>query len=114
MVVSNHGGRQLDSVDPSIAAVVRVVKAVGDQVEVFIDGGVRRGADAVKAVALGAKAAMIGRAWVYGLAAAGRPGVDRVLTLLRQDIDRTMRLVGAKSVAEIDRSLVRVPPEWES
>lgn len=114
VVVSNHGGRQLDSVDPSIAALVPVVKAVGDQVEVFIDGGVRRGADVVKAVALGAKAAMVGRAWAYGLAAAGRPGVDRVLALLRQDIDRTMRLAGATCVAEIDRSLVRVPPAWES
>jgi L-lactate dehydrogenase (cytochrome) len=114
VVVSNHGGRQLDSVDPTIAALVPVVKAVGDQVEIFIDGGIRRGADVVKAVALGAKAAMVGRAWAYGLAAAGRPGVDRVLALLRQDIDRTMRLAGAKNVAEIDRSLVRVPPEWES
>jgi isopentenyl diphosphate isomerase/L-lactate dehydrogenase-like FMN-dependent dehydrogenase len=114
VVVSNHGGRQLDSVDPTIASVVRVVKAVGDQVEVFVDGGIRRGADVVKAVALGAKAAMVGRAWAYGLAAAGRPGVERVLALLRQDIDRTMRLAGATSVAEIDRSLVRIPAEWES
>jgi L-lactate dehydrogenase (cytochrome) len=81
-------------------------------VEVYLDGGVRRGADVVKAVALGAKAAMVGRAWAYGLAAAGRPGIDRVLRLLREDIDRTMRLVGATNIAEIDRSLVRTPPEW--
>ncbi|HTT86356.1 MAG TPA: alpha-hydroxy acid oxidase [Acidimicrobiales bacterium] len=112
VVVSNHGGRQLDGVAPSVAALVEVVAAVGDQVEVFVDGGVRRGTDVVKALALGARAAMVGRAWAYGLAAAGRPGVDRVLTLLRQDIDRTMRLAGAASVAEIDETLVRVPRGW--
>ena len=113
VIVSNHGGRQLDSVAPSLAALVEVVAAVGDQVEVLIDGGVRRGADVVKAVALGARAAMAGRAWAYGLAAAGRPGIDRVLTLLRQDIDRTMRLAGAARVSDIDRTLVRVPDAWK-
>jgi isopentenyl diphosphate isomerase/L-lactate dehydrogenase-like FMN-dependent dehydrogenase len=113
VVVSNHGGRQLDTVAASVAALVEVVAAVGDQVEVLVDGGVRRGADVVKAVALGAKAAMAGRAWAYGLAAAGRPGIDRVLAVLRQDIDRTMRLAGAATVADIDRTLVRVPAEWE-
>ena len=113
VIVSNHGGRQLDSVAPSVAALVEVVAAVGDQVEVLVDGGVRRGADVVKAVALGAKAAMAGRAWAYGLAAAGQPGVAKVLGILRRDIDCTMRLAGAASVAEIDRSLVRVPAEWE-
>ena len=112
VIVSNHGGRQLDAVAPSIAALIEVVAAVGDHVEVLVDGGVRRGADVVKAVALGAKAAMAGRAWAYGLAAGGRPGIDRVLTLLRQDIDRTMRLVGAATVADIDRTLVRTPVEW--
>lgn len=112
VIVSNHGGRQLDSVAPSLAALVEVVAAVGDQVEVLVDGGVRRGADVVKALALGARAAMAGRAWAYGLAAAGRPGIDRVLGLLRQDIDRTMRLAGAATVAEIDRTLVRVPDSW--
>ncbi len=113
VVVSNHGGRQLDSVDATIAALARVVGAVDGRVEVYLDGGVRRGADVVKAVALGAKAAMVGRAWAYGLAAAGRSGIDRVLRLLREDIDRTMRLVGAKNIAEIGRSLVRIPPEWD-
>jgi isopentenyl diphosphate isomerase/L-lactate dehydrogenase-like FMN-dependent dehydrogenase len=113
VIVSNHGGRQLDSVAPTMAALVEVVAAVGDRIEVLVDGGVRRGADVVKAVALGARAAMAGRAWAYGLAAAGRPGVDRVLALLRQDIDRTMRLAGAATVADIDRSLVRVPADWD-
>jgi isopentenyl diphosphate isomerase/L-lactate dehydrogenase-like FMN-dependent dehydrogenase len=113
VVVSNHGGRQLDSVASSVSALVEVVAAVGDRAEVLVDGGVRRGADVVKALALGAKAAMAGRAWAYGLAAAGRAGVDRILALLRQDIDRTMRLAGAATVADIDRSLVRVPAGWE-
>jgi len=113
VIVSNHGGRQLDSVAPTLAALVEVVAAVGDRVEVLMDGGVRRGADVVKAVALGARAAMAGRAWAYGLAAAGRPGVDRVLGFLREDIERTMRLTGAATVAEIDRSLVRIPGRWE-
>jgi isopentenyl diphosphate isomerase/L-lactate dehydrogenase-like FMN-dependent dehydrogenase len=112
IVVSNHGGRQLDGVAASVRALVEVVDAVGDQAEVFVDGGIRRGADVVKALSLGARAAMIGRAWAYGLAAAGRPGVDRVLQILRQDIDRTMRLTGVNTVADIDRSLVRLPPEW--
>ncbi|HXQ61821.1 MAG TPA: alpha-hydroxy acid oxidase [Acidimicrobiales bacterium] len=112
VIVSNHGGRQLDGVAPSLVALVEVVAAVGDQVEVLVDGGVRRGADVVKAVALGARAAMAGRAWAYGLAAAGRPGIDRVLALLRQDIDRTMRLAGAATVADIDATLVRVPAGW--
>jgi isopentenyl diphosphate isomerase/L-lactate dehydrogenase-like FMN-dependent dehydrogenase len=89
-----------------------VVPAGGHEVEVLVDGGVRRGADVVKAVALGARAAMAGRAWAYGLAAAGRPGIDRVLGLLRQDIDRTMRLAGAATVADIDPTLVRVPDRW--
>ena len=114
VIVSNHGGRQLDSVAPSVAALVEVVAAVGDRVEVLVDGGVRRGADVVKALALGAKAAMAGRAWAYGLAAAGEPGIARVLAILRQDIDRTMRLAGAATVGDIDRTLVRVPAEWEA
>jgi isopentenyl diphosphate isomerase/L-lactate dehydrogenase-like FMN-dependent dehydrogenase len=113
VVVSNHGGRQLDSVAPTVRALVEVVAAVDGRVEVLMDGGIRRGADVVKAVALGARAAMSGRAWAYGLAAAGRSGVDRVLGILRQDIDRTMRLAGAASLAEIDRSLVRIPAAWE-
>ncbi|HUI03196.1 MAG TPA: alpha-hydroxy acid oxidase, partial [Acidimicrobiales bacterium] len=113
VIVSNHGGRQLDSVAPSVNALVEVVAAVGDRTEVLVDGGIRRGADVVKALALGARAAMVGRAWAYGLAAAGRSGIDRVLGLLRQDIDRTMRLIGAGTIPEIDRTLVRVPADWE-
>ena len=109
IVVSNHGGRQLDGIAASMPALVEVLDAVGDQVEVLVDGGIRRGADVVRAVALGARAAMVGRPWAYGLAAAGEPGIARVLALLREDIDRTLRLVGAPSVAALDRSYVSTP-----
>jgi isopentenyl diphosphate isomerase/L-lactate dehydrogenase-like FMN-dependent dehydrogenase len=111
IIVSNHGGRQLDGVAAGLPALVEVLEAVGDQVEVLVDGGFRRGADVVRAVALGARATMIGRPWAYGLAAAGEPGVARVLSILRQDIDRTLRLVGAPSVSLLDRTFVS-PPEW--
>jgi isopentenyl diphosphate isomerase/L-lactate dehydrogenase-like FMN-dependent dehydrogenase len=94
IIVSNHGGRQLDGVPSTITALVDVLDAVGGEVEVLVDGGFRRGADVVKAVALGARAAMVGRPWAYGLAAAGEPGVTKVLSMLRTDIDRTLRLLG--------------------
>jgi len=114
VVVSNHGGRQLDGVPATFTALPSIVEAVGGDAEVLVDGGVRSGADVVRAVSLGARAAMVGRAWAYGLCAAGRPGVDRVLSLLRDDIDRTMRLVGAASVAELDPSVIfPSPSRWE-
>ena len=109
IIVSNHGGRQLDPVPATMPALVEVLDAVGDRVEVYVDGGFRRGADVVKAVALGARAAMVGRAWAYGLTAAGEPGVTRVLRILREDIDRTLRLLGVSSLAELDRSMVTRP-----
>lgn len=106
IVVSNHGGRQLDAAPATMTALVEVLDAVGTDVEVLVDGGFRRGADVVKAVALGARAAMVGRPWAYGLAAAGQPGVTRVLSILRDDIDRTLRLLGVSSIADLDRELV--------
>ena len=112
IVVSNHGGRQLDSVPAGLPALVEVVDAVGGHVEVLVDGGFRRGADVVKALAVGARAAMVGRSWAYGLAAAGQPGVDRILTILREDVDRTLRLLGCASVAELNRGHVRLPEHW--
>ena len=112
IVVSNHGGRQLDGMSATLPALVEVLDAVGDQVEVLVDGGVRRGSDAVRAVAVGARAAMAGRAWAYGLAAAGQPGIERILTLLRTDMDRTLRLLGCASVAALDRRYVEVPDAW--
>ncbi len=112
VIVSNHGGRQLDGVASSFAALPGVVAAVGDQAEVLVDGGIRSGADAVRAVALGARAAMVGRAWVYGLCAAGRPGVERILGLLREDVERSMRLLGVARVGDIDATSVEPPAVW--
>ncbi|MGH7311757.1 MAG: alpha-hydroxy acid oxidase [Candidatus Rokuibacteriota bacterium] len=112
--VSNHGGRQLDSVPASLRALPEVVAAVAGQVEVWMDGGVRRGGDIVKALCLGAQAVLCGRAYAYGLAAAGEAGVARAIEILRADLDRTLRLLGCRSVAELDRSYVNVPKTWES
>ena len=106
IALSNHGGRQLDSAPAPIDLVAPVVDAVGDRVEVICDGGVRRGSDIVKAVALGAKACMAGRAYLYGLGAAGERGVDHVLSLLHSDVTRTMALLGARSVSELTPDLV--------
>ena len=112
IIVSNHGGRQLDSLPGALRSLVEVLDAVGSQVEVLVDGGFRRGADIAKALALGARAVMVGRPWAYGLAAAGQPGVERVLELLRADLDRTLRLLGCACVTELDRGYVRVPEHW--
>jgi L-lactate dehydrogenase (cytochrome) len=108
IALSNHGGRQLDDAPSPISLVAPVVDAVGDRLEVFCDGGVRRGSDIVKAVALGARACLVGRAYLYGLAAGGERGVDLVLGLLRDDVRRTMALVGANDVGALSRELVEV------
>jgi L-lactate dehydrogenase (cytochrome) len=109
IALSNHGGRQLDSAPATLDLVAPVADAVGDRLEIICDGGVRRGSDIVKAVALGARACMAGRAYLYGLGAAGERGVDHVLGLLDADVRRTMALVGAGSVAELGRELVELP-----
>jgi isopentenyl diphosphate isomerase/L-lactate dehydrogenase-like FMN-dependent dehydrogenase len=114
VVVSNHGGRQLDSVYPALRALPEVVAAVKGQVEVFMDGGVRRGSDIVKALCLGARAVLVGRAYAYGLAAAGPAGVARALEILRSDVERTVRLLGCPSVAALDRSYIEVPQAWSA
>lgn len=106
VALSNHGGRQLDSSPAPLDLVAPVADAVGGRVEVICDGGVRRGSDVVKAVALGATACMVGRAYLYGLAAAGERGVDHVLALLHADVRRTMALLGAPTVAELGPHLV--------
>jgi isopentenyl diphosphate isomerase/L-lactate dehydrogenase-like FMN-dependent dehydrogenase len=112
VVVSNHGGRQLDGVSATLRALPEVVSAVNNQIEVLMDGGVRRGADIVKAICLGARAVLIGRAYAYGMAAAGPAGVDRALEILRADMERTLRLLGCASVSALDASYVDVPLDW--
>jgi isopentenyl diphosphate isomerase/L-lactate dehydrogenase-like FMN-dependent dehydrogenase len=113
VVVSNHGGRQLDGVRPSLRALPEVVAAVNGQAEILMDGGVRRGMDIVKAICLGARAVLCGRAYAYGLSAAGQAGVTRALEILRADVERTLRLLGCPSVAALDRSYVDVPASWQ-
>jgi isopentenyl diphosphate isomerase/L-lactate dehydrogenase-like FMN-dependent dehydrogenase len=112
VVVSNHGGRQLDGVSASLRALPEVVKAADGRVEVLMDGGVRRGSDIVKAICLGARAVLVGRAYAYGLGAAGEAGVSRALAILRADLERTMKLLGCASLIDLDRSYVNVPPGW--
>ena len=112
VVVSNHGGRQLDSVYPTLRALPEVVSAVRGQIDVLMDGGIRRGADIVKALCLGARAVLIGRAYAYGLAAGGHAGVVRALDILRSDVERTVRLLGCPSISALDRSYVDVPSAW--
>jgi L-lactate dehydrogenase (cytochrome) len=112
IVVSNHGGRQLDGVSATVRVLPEVVAAVGSQTEVLLDGGIRRGSDIAKALCLGARAVLAGRAYAYGLGAAGGAGVTRALDILRADLVRTLKLLGCASVAELDRSYVDVPAEW--
>jgi L-lactate dehydrogenase (cytochrome) len=113
IVVSNHGGRQLDGVAPTLRVLPEVVSAVAGRIEIMLDGGIRRGSDVVKALAMGARAVLVGRAYAYGLGAAGGPGVHRAIEILRSDIIRTLKLLGCSSVAALDRSYVGVPTEWE-
>jgi len=112
--VSNHGGRQLDGVPASLRALPEVVEAVKGQIEVLMDGGIRRGTDVAKALCMGARAVLCGRAYAYGLAAAGEAGVDRAIEILRVDLERTLRLLGCAAVGELDRSYVNVPKSWEA
>jgi isopentenyl diphosphate isomerase/L-lactate dehydrogenase-like FMN-dependent dehydrogenase len=106
VIVSNHGGRNLDGVAASIDVLPEVVAAVGERLEVLVDGGIRRGSDVLKALALGARAVLLGRAYMFGLAADGEAGVDRVLSILGSELDRSMALAGCPTIAEIDRSIV--------
>ena len=107
VALSNHGGRQLDGSPPPAELIAPVADAIGDRAEIICDGGIRRGSDIVKAVALGARACMIGRAYLYGLGAAGERGVDHVLALLESDIRRTMALTGRRMMSELGADLVQ-------
>lgn len=112
VIVSNHGGRQLDGVAATIRVLPEVVSAVGDQVEVLLDSGIRRGSDVVKALCMGARAVLVGRAYAYGLGAAGGAGVSRAIEILRTDIIRTLQLLGVSSTAALDGTFVDVPGAW--
>ena len=109
IVVSNHGGRQLDCAVAALDALPAVVEAVAGRVEVLVDGGVRRGSDVLKALALGARAVLVGRPILWGLAVGGETGVRHVLELLRTELARDLMLCGSASPADVDRSLVAPP-----
>jgi L-lactate dehydrogenase (cytochrome) len=106
LVVSNHGGRQLDGAPSSIAALPRIADAVGSDIEVMFDGGIRSGQDLMRALALGARSCLIGRAYIFGLGAGGQAGVARAIEIIRQEFDVTMALTGVNSVAGIDRRVI--------
>jgi len=111
--VSNHGGNNLDTIPAPIRMLPGIVDAVGDQIEIVLDGGVRRGSDVVKAVALGARAVMIGRAYLWGLAANGQAGVENVLDIMRNGIDSALLGLGRASLRELTRDDVYVPDGFE-
>ncbi len=110
IVVSNHGGRQLDGTVAPVEALPAIVAAVGDRCEILVDGGVRRGTDVLKAVALGARAVLVGRPTVWALAWAGADGVQRMLGMLCEELEAAMALSGRPSIADVDRSLIYCPP----
>jgi L-lactate dehydrogenase (cytochrome) len=106
IIVSNHGGRQLDGAHSSISMLPKIVEAVGDKIEVHVDGGIRSGQDVLKAVALGAKGTYIGRPFLYGLGAGGKAGVTRVLEIIQREMDITMALCGKRNISEINRDIL--------
>ena len=108
IVVSNHGGRQLDCVPASLQVLPEIVETVNGRIEVLMDGGVRRGTDVIKAICLGAKAVLVGRAYAYGLAAGGPAGVRRAIEILRTEMERTLKLLGCSSISALDRSYINV------
>jgi L-lactate dehydrogenase (cytochrome) len=107
VIISNHGGRQLDTVAAPIDLVAEIADAIGDKLEIILDGGVRRGSHVLKALAMGADACMMGRPYLYGLAAGGQTGVERVLALLKDEIERDMVLSGRPDIKQLDRSFIR-------
>jgi L-lactate dehydrogenase (cytochrome) len=113
IMVSNHGGRQLDGLPSTIRILPEIAEAVGESADIILDGGIRRGSDVVKAIALGAKAVMTGRSWIWGLAAAGQTGVERVQAILAEEIDQTMALLGCSSLTDPDRDFVDLPASWK-
>jgi len=113
LVVSNHGGRQLDGALSSIAALPAIVDAVGDQIEIHMDSGIRSGQDVIKALALGAKGVYIGRAFLYGLGAMGEAGVTRTLEIIERELDLTMAFCGLTDVRKVDKAIL-IPGTWQT
>lgn len=113
IIVSNHGGRQLDGALSSIRVLPSIVRAVGDQTEVWLDSGIRSGQDVLKALALGAKGTMIGRSYIYGLGAMGEAGVTKALEVIQKELDISMALCGRRDVKTLDRDVVLVPEDFE-
>ena len=113
IVVSNHGGRQLDGTISAIRALPRIVEAVGDKIEVHMDSGIRSGQDVLKALAMGAKGCMIGRAFVYGLGAMGEAGVTKALEIIHKELETSMALCGRRDVKTLDRDILMVPKGFE-
>lgn len=112
IVVSNHGGRQLDGALSSIRMLEPIVKAVGDKTEIWLDSGIRSGQDVLKAVALGAKGTMLGRSYVYGLGAMGEKGVTRALEVIHRELDMSMALCGRRNIEDVDRDILLVPEDF--
>lgn len=112
IIVSNHGGRQLDGALSSIRVLPEILDAVGDQIEVHIDSGIRSGQDVLKAVAMGAKGTYIGRAFIYGLGAMGEAGVTRALEVIHRELDVSMALCGKRDIADVDRDILLVPEDF--
>jgi isopentenyl diphosphate isomerase/L-lactate dehydrogenase-like FMN-dependent dehydrogenase len=113
IVVSNHGGRQLDTVSSTLRVLPEIVAAVGGQTEILLDGGIRRGSDIVKALCLGARAVLVGRAYAYGLGAAGKPGAAKAIQILRDGVDRTLKLLGCASIKDLNPSYISLPDSWK-
>ncbi len=113
IVVSNHGGRQLDGTTSSIKALRPILDAVGHNLEVHIDSGIRSGQDVLRAVAMGAKGTMIGRAYTYGLGAMGEAGVTKALEVIHKELDMTMALCGRRDITEVDRDILMIPQDFE-
>jgi L-lactate dehydrogenase (cytochrome) len=109
IVVSNHGGRQLDGLPATIEVLPEIADAAGGRVEILLDGGIRRGTDVAKALALGARACLIGRPYLYGLAAGGQGGAELAVAMLAKELERALTLLGRASVGELDRTAVRTP-----
>ena len=113
IIVSNHGGRQLDGALSSIKVLPSILDAVGDQIEVHLDGGIRSGQDVLKALAMGATGTYIGRAFIYGLGAMGQKGVTHALNVIQRELDLTMALCGERSVHELNRDNLLIPQGFE-